>query len=230
MGKKQTVEVLIEGGKASAAPPIGPTLGALKINIGNVVSDINEKTSAYKGMKVPVKITVDIETKEYEIEIGTPPASQLIKKELNIKKGSGYPNLDKVANISIEQLIKVAKMKEDAFIGAPLKSIIKSIAGSCNSLGVLIEGKISPEFTEDVDSGKYDKELQEQKTEMSQEKKEILKQQLEEYNDKFAKERERIKADKEKAAEEKAKTTEEKPEEKEGEKEEEKPSEEKKED
>ena len=63
---KETIETLIEGGKASAAPPLGPALGPLKVNIGQVVADINKKTADFKGMKVPVKVIVDTKTKEFE--------------------------------------------------------------------------------------------------------------------------------------------------------------------
>jgi len=192
MGKKETVEVLVEGGKATAAPPIGPTLGALKVNIGEVVSEINKKTGSYKGMKVPVKIVVDAETKEFEITVGTPPTSQLIKKELNLQKGSPMPNLQKVENISIEQLIKVAKMKKDAFIGSSLKSVVKSIAGSCSSLGILIEGKNSEEFNKEIDSGKYNKEIKEELTETPEEKKKVLNEQLELEKKEFEKQKEKL--------------------------------------
>lgn len=225
MGKKQIVEVLIEGGKATAAPPVGPTLGALKLNIGEVVSEINKKTQDYKGMKVPVKIIVDIETKKYDIEIGTPPTSQLIKKEIGVNKGSSYPNIDKVANVSVEQIIKISKMKRDSFVGASLKSIVKSIAGSCNSMGILIEGKTSDEFKKDADNGKYDNEINEEKTDIPDEKKALLKGQLEKYNKLFAKDREKLKLDLEKAKEKqegKGEKEEDKEEVKEGSKEEEK--------
>ena len=82
---KQTIEVLIEGGKATAAPPLGPALGPTGVNIGQVVSEINKKTAAMKGMQVPVKVIVDDKDKSVEITVGTPPASALIKKEANIK-------------------------------------------------------------------------------------------------------------------------------------------------
>ena len=94
---KETVESLVEGGKASAAPPLGPALGPLKINIGQVVAEINKKTAAFAGMKVPIKIIVDTETKEFEVEVGSPPVSELIKKELGLEKGSGTPNKNKIA-------------------------------------------------------------------------------------------------------------------------------------
>jgi large subunit ribosomal protein L11 len=85
MGLK-TVEALIDGGKATPAPPLGPTLSVFKVNIGKIIQDINEKTKHYNGMKVPVKIMIDDETKNYTIEIGTPPTSSLIRKELGLEK------------------------------------------------------------------------------------------------------------------------------------------------
>ncbi|MBI3035213.1 50S ribosomal protein L11, partial [Candidatus Woesearchaeota archaeon] len=76
----QTVEALVEGGKATAAPPLGPALGPLGVNIGQIVSDINKKTSVFNGMQVPVKVIVNMDTKKFEISVGTPPASALILK------------------------------------------------------------------------------------------------------------------------------------------------------
>ena len=106
---KQTVEVLSEGGKATAAPPLGPALGPTGVNIGQVVSDINKKTAEMKGMQVPVKVIVDDENKSYEITVGTPPASALIKKEADIKKGAGNPLTDKVADLKLNRLSKLLR-------------------------------------------------------------------------------------------------------------------------
>lgn len=159
---KETVDVLIEGGKATAAPPLGPALGPLKVNIGQVVADINKKTSDFKGMKVPVKVIVDTETKEYDIEIGTPPASQLIKTELGIKKGSGTPNNDYVADMTLEQIKKVARMKFDALLANDMSSAVREIAGTCYSIGIKVDGKAPREFIADVKAGKYDAELNEE--------------------------------------------------------------------
>ena len=83
----QSVDALVEGGKASAAPPLGPALGPLGVNIGQVVAEINKKTASFQGMQVPVKVNVDTDTKEFNITVGTPPASALIKKEANLKSG-----------------------------------------------------------------------------------------------------------------------------------------------
>jgi large subunit ribosomal protein L11 len=159
---KEVVETLIEGGKASAAPPLGPALGPLKVNIGQVVADINKKTADFKGMKVPVKVIVDTETKEYTIEIGTPPASQLIKSELGIAKGSGTPDKTYVADMTVDQIKKVARMKFDSLLANDLSAAVREMAGTCFSLGVKIDGKIPQVFIADVKAGKYDKELSEE--------------------------------------------------------------------
>ena len=134
------IEVQIEGGKATAAPPLGPKLGPYKMNIGQVVADINSKTQDFKGMQVPVKLTVDTETKAYEIEVGTPPAAELIKKELGIQKASGKPNTEKVADITIEQVRKIARMKESSLFGLNEKKKVCEILGTCDSMGITCEG------------------------------------------------------------------------------------------
>jgi large subunit ribosomal protein L11 len=153
---KESVEVLIVGGKATAAPPLGPALGPLKVNIGQVVADINTKTKDFAGMQVPVTVIVDTESKEYTIKVGTPPASALIKQELGIKKAAGNPLTDLVGDLSIEQIIKISRMKEDTLYGKNTKLRVKEIAGTCQSMGVTIDGKKVPVFLADVDKGVYD--------------------------------------------------------------------------
>ncbi|MFT4310204.1 MAG: 50S ribosomal protein L11 [Candidatus Woesearchaeota archaeon] len=156
---KQAVDVLIQGGKATAAPPLGPALGPLGVNIGQVVAKINEKTASFAGMQVPVKVTVDSKTKEFEITIGTPPASSLLKKESGIQKGSGTPNSTTVADITIDQAIKVAKMKYDDLLGKNIKQKVKEIMGTCNSMGISIDGKKGTKAIADVNAGVYDAQL-----------------------------------------------------------------------
>jgi large subunit ribosomal protein L11 len=169
-----SVEVLIEGGKATAAPPLGPALGPLGVNIGAVVADINKKTADYKGMQVPVKVNVDDKTKEYTITIGTPPASALIKKEARVDKGSGKPDKEIVADLKIEQIIKIAKMKEDALSGKTLKEKVKEIIGSCRSLGVKVEEVTAEKAIELVNQGKFDAEIKAEKTEITAEEQKEL--------------------------------------------------------
>lgn len=195
---KEKVEVLVEGGKATAAPPLGPALGPMGVNIGQVVSDINKKTASFQGMQVPVKIFIDKETKHYEIVIGTPPASGLIRKEANIEKGSGKPKHEMVADILIEQVIKIAKMKESATLGKSLKEKVKEIIGTCQSMGILVEGKPAKETIKDVDAGLYDEEIRLEKTELTAE--ELAK--LEEKKKMLAEELAKRKAEFEKVAKE----------------------------
>ncbi|MBI5797702.1 50S ribosomal protein L11 [Candidatus Woesearchaeota archaeon] len=183
---KETVDALVDGGKASAAPPLGPALGPLKINIGQVVAEINKKTAAFAGMKVPVKIIVDSETKAFEITVGTPPVSGLIQKELNIKGGSGIPNKLKVGNLAMEDAIKIAQMKMDSLSAGSLKAAVKTVIGSANAMGVLVEGKTAMEINPEVDQGKYDKVIQAAKTAVAAEKRTELANQLSLYQKKFA--------------------------------------------
>ena len=111
MGDKQTISSLVTGGEASAGPPLGPALGPLGVNIMEVISAINEKTNDFKGMKVPVTVSVDTDTKEWDIEVGILSASALILKEANITKGSGTSGTEWVADIGIDAVVKVANVK-----------------------------------------------------------------------------------------------------------------------
>jgi large subunit ribosomal protein L11 len=159
----------VEGGKATAAPPLGPALGPLGVNIGLVVADINKKTADFKGMQVPVKITVDSDTKKHTITVGTPPASGLIKKEAKVEKGSGKPDKDLVGDLKIEQIIKIAKMKEDALSGKTLKEKVKEIIGTCRSMGIKVEEREAAEAIKMVNEGKFDAEIKAEKTEITAE-------------------------------------------------------------
>lgn len=163
----QTVEALVEGGKASAAPPLGPALGPLGINVGQIVAEINKKTALFSGMQVPVKVRVDTATKDFSVSVGTPPASALIKKEAGIEKGSSNPLMDKVADLRIEQIIKISKMKDTQLLGKGLKSKIKEILGTCNSMGILVEGKPAVDVIKMVNDGSFAEEIKSEKTELT---------------------------------------------------------------
>ncbi len=165
----QTVDILIEGGKATAAPPLGPALGPTGVNIGQVIAAINTKTAAYKGMQVPVKVTIETTTKTFEISIGTPPASALIKKEAGVERASGNPKTDLVADLKIEQIIKIAMMKEDNLLGKDLKMKVLEIVGTCRSMGIMVEGVRSADAIVMIRDGKFDKEIAARKTEITAE-------------------------------------------------------------
>lgn len=194
---KETIEVMVEGGKATAGAQMGQSLGPLGVDIPKILAKINEKTSSFSGMKVPVKIIVNTSTKEFEISIGTPPISELIKKEIGVEKGAGEPDKNKIANLSIEQVIKIAKMKQDSMVINNFKSAVKSVVGSCNSMGVLVEGKSAKEINNKINAGKFDEEINSGKTELTQQKKIKLEQQLKDIQEKIKKEIEKAKAEEE---------------------------------
>ncbi len=156
MGEKKIVELLVNGGQANAGPPLGPALGPLGLNVMAVVTKINELTKDYAGMKVPVKITADSEDKSFEISVGTPTASALIVAELKIEKGSGTPNTVKVGNLSMEQMVRIAKIKQPQLLSPTLKKATKEMLGTCISLGVTVEGKDPREVQKEVDAGTYE--------------------------------------------------------------------------
>ncbi|MBU1201855.1 MAG: 50S ribosomal protein L11 [Nanoarchaeota archaeon] len=171
---KQKIQVLIEGGKATAAPPLGPALGPLGVNIGQVIAEINKKTDSFKGMQVPVTVEVDPSTKAFSISVGTPPASALILKEAGVQKGSGRPQEELVADLVIEQIIKIAKMKEDALLGKTLKDKVKEIVGTCNSMGVKVEGVKASEAIKLINKGDFDEQILSGKTDLSEEERKQL--------------------------------------------------------
>ena len=151
-----TVKALVDGGKASAGPPLGPALGPLGVNIMQIITMINEKTKQFSGMKVPVKVKVDPKTKKFDVEVGTPPASSLILHELHVEKGSGKASTHKVGDLTVDQAVKIAKMKSDALLGKDLKKKTKEIIGTCVSMGITVEGKTPQEIQKAIDNGVYD--------------------------------------------------------------------------
>lgn len=151
---EKTIVAIVEGGKATAGPPLGPALGPLGINAGQVVAKINEETKDFKGMKVPVKVIVNTETKEFRIEVGSPPTAEIIKKEIGIEKGAGTREAP-AGDISLESLVKVAKTKSNS-LGKDLKNSLKEIVGTCVSMGVTVNGKDPKEVIREIDKGEYD--------------------------------------------------------------------------
>ncbi len=151
----QTVEAIVDGGKASAGPPLGPALGPTGLNIGQVIAAINEKTADFKGMKVPIKIVIG-DKKDFTISVGTPPASELIKEKAGVKSGSGNAKTDFVADIKIEDAMTVARMKNDDLLGADLKAKTKEIVGTCVSMGIKVEGRDARQMMKDIAAGEFD--------------------------------------------------------------------------
>jgi large subunit ribosomal protein L11 len=155
MSEKKAVDLLVSGGQATAGPPLGPALGPLGVNVLEIVNKINEVTKDYAGMKVPVKVTVDPETKEFDVSVGTPTTSALIVRELKIEKGSGTPSTEKVGNLTMEQVVRISKLKRAELLAKTLKAAAKEVLGSCVSMGVTVEGKDPREVQKEIDEDKY---------------------------------------------------------------------------
>jgi large subunit ribosomal protein L11 len=128
---------MVEGGKASAGPPLGPQLGPLGVKIPDVIAKINEKTKTLAGMQVPVRVIVN-EDKSFSVEVGTPPVSALIKKELGLEKGSKEPGKLRAGDLTEEQVRKIARMKFDS----EDKHFLNQVAGTARSMGIPVgQGK-----------------------------------------------------------------------------------------
>lgn len=151
------VEALVPGGKASAGPPLGPALGPLGVNVAQVVAKINEQTKDLNGMQVPVKVIVKSRT-EFEIEVGTPPTSALIIKEMGVEKGSGDNSI--VGNLTLEQVLKIANIKRKGLLSKTMKHAASEVIGTAGTLGATIEGMTSKEAQVALSSGKYDEMLE----------------------------------------------------------------------
>jgi large subunit ribosomal protein L11 len=141
MAKKKEVAVTIKlqasGGQATPAPPIGPALGQHGVNIGQFVTQFNERTRDLNGTTVPVVITV-FKDKSFTFEVKSPPAAVLLKQAAEIAKGSGVPNREKVGKVSAEQLRKIAETKLKDLNAYDLEQAEKIIRGTAQSMGVEI--------------------------------------------------------------------------------------------
>ncbi len=164
------IKLLVEGGEMKPGPALSQKLGPAGINLGQVISKVNDATKNFKGMKVPVELEIIPSTKEFDVKVFSPPVSELLKRELGIEKGSGAQKKQYVGNASIEQIILVSKTKFPNMLSKNLKSAVKSVVGTCISLGILIENQ-PPKYIElQINEGKFDNEIESEKTETSKEK------------------------------------------------------------
>ena len=164
MGEKKVISALVSGGEASAGPPLGPQLGPLGVNVLAIVNEINKITADFKGMRVPVKVEVDQETKQFSVSVGTATASALITKEAGIPKGSGKPNTELPGNLSLEKVLGIAKVKMPDSYAKSLKTAAKEVVGSCVSMGVKVENTDPRQFIKQMDEGKWDKAITDYET------------------------------------------------------------------
>lgn len=140
MAKEVVTKIKLQapGGKATPAPPIGPALGQHGVNIGQFVSQFNDRTRDLNGMTVPVVITV-YGDKTFSFEVKSPPAAVLLKEAAEVAKGSGVPNREKVGTVSAAQVRKIAETKFNDLNAYDLEQADKMIRGTARSMGIDIE-------------------------------------------------------------------------------------------
>jgi len=156
MGDKKSINALVTGGEASAGPPLGPALGPLGVNVLAIVNEINKQTSDFKGMRVPVKVEVDTDTKQFTVTVGAPTTAALVAKEAAIPRGSSKPNLELAGDLTIDKVVSIAKSKIAGSYAKTIRSAAREVVGTCVSMGVKVEGKDPREFMKEIDSGKWD--------------------------------------------------------------------------
>ena len=134
------VSVLVEGGKASAGPPLGPALGPLGVNVGQVVAKINEETQQFAGMRVPVIVRVDAATRAFTLQVGRPPVAALLLKEAKKEKGSGKPKGEVIGDVSLEAVRRIAEANGEDLFGRSVEEKMNQVIGTCTSLGLTVGG------------------------------------------------------------------------------------------
>jgi large subunit ribosomal protein L11 len=154
----ETIEVLVPGGQATPGPPLGPELGPTPVDVQAVVEEINERTAAFDGTEVPVTVEYE-EDGSFSIDVGVPPTAELIKDEAGFETGSGEPQSDFVADLSVEQVVSIAEQKQSDLLSYDTRNAVKEVAGTCVTLGVTIDGQDPREFARQVDAGEYDDQL-----------------------------------------------------------------------
>ena len=132
------IKLQIPAGKATPAPPVGPALGQHGVNIVEFTKQFNARTADQGDLIIPVVITV-YNDRSFSFVTKTPPAAVLIKKACKIQSGSGVPNKNKVATITKAQLQEIAELKMPDLIAATVESAMSMVAGTCRSLGVVVE-------------------------------------------------------------------------------------------
>src|SRR3989344_1630530 len=171
---KMNIKLLVDGGSMKPGPAIAQQLGPLGINMGKVISEINSATINFNGMKVPVELNINEKTKSFTVKTFSPPTSELLKKELNIEKGTADHKKFKVGNASIEDIIKITKIKFPDMLQKEFKSAVKSVLGTSKSIGILVENKEAKDLIEEIEAGKFDSEIKSQKTETDNDKRKEL--------------------------------------------------------
>lgn len=133
--------MLVEGGKATAGPPLGPALGPLGVNVVQVVKEINEQTKGFAGMRVPVLVRVNPATRAFELEVGRPPAAALLLKEVGKEHGSGKAKSEVIGNVSLDAVRRIAEAKGADLYGRTAEENLNQVIGTCVSMGITVDGE-----------------------------------------------------------------------------------------
>lgn len=147
-----TISGMIEGGKATGGAPLGPALGPLGVNINAIVTEINNKTAQFDGLKILVKVIINPETKAFRIDVGAPSTSALILKEIGVQAGAKVKD-EVIGNITLEQVKKIAESKGEKIYGKTLADKVKQILGTCNSMGVKCDNDLPKNVIKRINSG-----------------------------------------------------------------------------
>lgn len=158
MGVK-LVRVRVPGGKATPEPPLGPAIQQFGLSVEEVVDKLNELTKHFNGMEVTVDIYVDPDTKEYFIEVRAPPTSELLIKAAGASKPSGDPEHQKVGDVPLEEVIRIALIKKKQLTAKTLKAAVKTILSTAQTVGVTVNGKEPRDVLKELEQGVYDEVL-----------------------------------------------------------------------
>jgi large subunit ribosomal protein L11 len=134
---EKTFNFIVNGGEATGGPPIGPALGPIGVNIMTIVNKINEETAEYAGVPIPVDVTIDTDSKEFTVKVG----------------------MLSTFDLSFDQLVDIARKKRDGLFASTLKTAVKEIVGSCQSMGVTVEGQPGKAIQDQIASGDFDSRL-----------------------------------------------------------------------
>jgi large subunit ribosomal protein L11 len=134
------VSILVEGGKAAAGATLGSALGPLGVNVGQVVAKINQETQQFAGMRVPVIIRVDPNSREFSLVVGRPPVAALLLKEAKKEKGSGKPKGEVIGDVTLDAVKRIAEAKGGDLEGRSIEEKMNQVIGTCVSLGLSVGG------------------------------------------------------------------------------------------
>ncbi|MEM2008303.1 MAG: 50S ribosomal protein L11 [Ignisphaera sp.] len=156
MGRIKVVKMQVKGGEAKPEPPLGPAITDVGLNVAEIIDRINKLTEKYRGYTLTVKLIIDLDSKNYDIQLELPTITSLILNTANASEPSGDPMHKKVGDIKIEDIVKIAILKKSELTAKSLKGAVKTVLGSARSIGITVEGKDPKDVSRDIERGVYD--------------------------------------------------------------------------